>query len=235
MCISDTPLILYTLPPSPNSGAVRTLLLAAEIPFEEKNVWGQTRSEEYITKFPSNLAPGLEHGDLTVSESVTIMRYLCRTFPDKAGKFYSAVDPKLAAKIDMLCDMINTTICPLIPKAIYPSLGFPTPPGDVASLDETKEHQAVAEKAATDALKAYLNDKIVAHFLTKTKFLLTDDTPTIADFRLATLLSQIKCALPMPERINEYLKVMNDQVTGYKEGVKGVDELHSQHWKQQEV
>ena len=227
--MSDQKITLHVLPPSSNSGVIRTFLLAADIPFDETNAWGQTRTPEYIAKFPNNCCPAIEHGDFTLAENGAILRYLCKAFPDKAGKFYSD-DIQTAAKIDMVLDMINTGLCVLIPKACYPTLGFPTYAGDVASMDETKEHTAKAQKEAGDALLQYINDKIVGIFLAKTKFLLTDDTPTIADFRLAPMLSQAKVAFELPERVVEYLSAM-DEVPGFKDGMKPVDEFNSQHWK----
>lgn len=224
--------ILYALPPSSNSAVIRTFLLAAEIPFDEENAWGKTRTPEFIAKFPNNCCPGVEHGDYTVGENSAILRYLCKAFPDKAGKFYSD-DPKKAGKIDMVLDMINTGACAMIPKACYPTLQFPAYPGDVAAMEETKEHTAACQKVAGEALLEYVNTKIVGIFLSKTKFLCSDDAPTIADFRLAPMVSQMKVAFKLPERMVEYLKAMDD-VPGYSEGMKPVDEYTSQYWTAQE-
>lgn len=229
--MSDDKVILNVLPPSSNSGVLRCFLLASEIPFEEKNVWGATRTPEYIAKFPNNCAPSIEHGDFTLSETTACMRYLCKAMPEKAGQFYSD-DIQKAAKIDMVCDMINTGLCPFISKAVYPTLGFPSYPGDVANMDETKEHTEKSQKAAAEFILQYLNDKVVGIFLAKHKFLLTDEKPTIADFRLAPMLSQIKCGVVMPERLNEYLKAMAE-VPGYAEGAKPFDEFNSQKWTPQ--
>jgi len=202
--------------------------MAADIPFKEENAYGKTRTPEFITKFPNNCAPALEHGDFYICESVAIMRYLCRAFPDKAGKFYSE-DPKAAAKIDQVCDMINTGVCALIPKACYPTLGFPTYAGDVASMDETKEYTALAQKEAGEALKEYLEYKVVGVMLANTKYLMSD-TPTIADFRLAPMLSQVKVNFALPEKLEEYLTAM-DEIPGYFDALKPVHEYNSQFWK----
>jgi glutathione S-transferase len=226
--MSDDKVILWAMPPSSNSGVLRAFLLASEIPFEETNAWGQTRTPEYIAKFPNNCAPAIEHGEFTVAESVTCMRYLAKAFPDKAGKFYPADDIKKAATIDMVCDMINTGLCIMIPKAVYPTLGFPSYAGDVASMECTKEHTALCQKEAAAALLDYINSKVVGIMLAKTKYLLSD-TPTIADFRLAPMLSQIKCAFSMPPKMEEYLAAMAE-VPGYTEGMKPADEYNSQFW-----
>jgi glutathione S-transferase len=223
-------IVFWGLPPSSNSAVVRSFLLASGISFKESNAWGQTRTPEYIAKFPNNAAPSLENGDVYVTESVTVMRYLCRAFPEKAGKFYSD-DAKQAAKIDMVCDMINTGICGLIPKAIYPTLGFPAYPGDVAAMDDTKEFTAKSQKEAADAIETALNDKYVGIFLANTKYLLSD-TPTMADFRFAPMLSQIKVAVKLPAKIEEYLEAMN-AIDGFAEGMKPSDEFCAPHWKKE--
>jgi glutathione S-transferase len=227
--MSDDKVILHVLPPSSNSGVIRCFLLAAGIPFEEVNAYGQTRTPEFIAKFPNNCCPAIEHGDFTLCENSAILRYLCKAFPDQAGKFYSN-DLHLSAKIDMVLDMINTGVCVLVSKASYPTLGYPLYAGDVAAMDATQEHTKLAQTAAGDALLEYLQTKICGIFLAQTQFLLTDDLPTIADFRFAPMLSQAKVAFPMPPRIVQYLNDMEQLVPGYAEGMKPVDAYNSQFW-----
>ena len=117
----------------------------------------------------------------------------------------------------------------MIPKACYPTLQFPAGPGDVASMEETKEHTAKSQEEAGAALKDYLESKIIGIFLANNKYL-GSDTPTIADFRFAPMLSQAKVNFPLPERLEEYLKAM-DEIPGFSEGRKPYDEYNSQHWK----
>jgi glutathione S-transferase len=221
-------IVFWSLPPSCNSGVVRSFLLASGISFKEENAWGKTRTPEYIAKFPNNQAPAIENGDVYVTETATILRYLCRTFPTQAGKFYSD-DVNEQAKLDMVCDMINTGICGLMCKAMYTTLGFPSAPGDVAAMDETKEFTAKAQKEAIDAMEKILNDKYVGIFLADTKYLLSDK-PTIADFRFAPMLSQVKVVMKLPPKIEEYLTRM-EELEGFVEGMKPAVEFCSPHWK----
>ncbi|KAG7337492.1 glutathione S-transferase, N-terminal domain containing protein [Nitzschia inconspicua] len=232
MSSDDTVTIkLWSLPPSSNSGVIRSFLAVTGIPFEEDNAWGKTRTPEYIAKFPNHCAPAIEHGDVSVTETATILRYLARAFPDKAGKYYPYDDVVQAAKVDMICDMINTGMCTYLPKAIYPTLSFPVYPGDVGAIDELKEkYTDVAAKAAQEALFEYLNNKVVGIFLKDTKFLLSDE-PTIADFRFAPMLSQIKCSsLDLPERLVEYEAAMKE-LPGYADAVKPAEDYCSPFWK----
>ena len=220
-------IVFHALPPSANSGVIRAFLNASGIPYKELNCWGQTRTPEFIAKFPNNCAPAIEHGSVTVSESIAIMRYLCKVFPDKAGKFYPE-DPAAAAKIDMVCDYINGSLCPFFAPAVYAELGFGAYPGQVASMDSTKEHAAEATKEARDHVSKILEERYVGIFLANTKFL-QSDTPTIADFRFAPLMSQLKCGIKLPERIEKYLTDCY-AIEGFEEAMKPVDEFCKPRW-----
>jgi glutathione S-transferase len=227
---SDDKIKFWSLPISSNSATIRSFMSVTGIEFEEENAWGHTRTPEYIAKFPNNCAPAIEHGDVMLTESASILRYLTKAFPDKAGKYYSSDNNGKAAKIDMLMDMVNTGVCTMIPKAIYPTLSFPLFPGDVGAIDELKEkYTEVAAKAAQDALLEYLNSKVVHIFLKDTKFLLSDE-PSIADFRFAPMLSQIKCSyFDLPERLVEYEAAMKE-LPGYADAVKPSDDYCAPHW-----
>jgi glutathione S-transferase len=212
-------LVLHALPPSANSSTVRALLKVAGIDFSEVNCYGQTRSEKYVSKFPTNLAPALEHGDFCVSESTAIMKYVAGAFKEKAGKFYPD-DVKQRATVDMLCAYVEGSIYPLIAKAVYPNLGFPLYAGDVASLEETKPNAGKSQEAAGAELSKLLKEKFSDKFLSKTKYLLSD-VPTVADFRFAPVLLFAKIGVVMPERLDKYLEDMN-KLAGYTEAVAPV-------------
>ena len=129
----------------------------------------------------------------------------------------------------MLLDYVGTGILSHLPKSCYAALGFPGYPGDVMSMDETKEH---ADKAAAEnatAMLETLENKFVGIFLKDTKFLLSD-TPTIADFRFAPMLNFLKIAVKLPDRLKEYDEAMN-ALPGYTEACAGVVEYASPKWK----
>jgi glutathione S-transferase len=225
--MSEADIVFWALPPSSNSGVIRCFLNGAGIPFKEENGWGKTRTTEFIAKFPNNCCPAVSHGEVNICESVAILRYFCKVFPDKAGKFYSE-DPVVAAKIDMLCDFTNTSFAKMMAVAVYTKIGFGTGAGDVASMESTKEHTEEASKAACDAMVELLEAKYAGIFLKDTKFLMSD-TPTIADFRFAPMLSQAKVGMKLPERIETYLSDMM-ALEGYEEGIKGVDDYNRTFW-----
>lgn len=78
-----------------------------------------------------------------------MMRYLCRAFPKQAGDYYPSDKWN---EIDMLLDYMGSGILDLLPKAVYPTLGFPAFPGDVAAMESTKSFTEEAAKAASSAM-----------------------------------------------------------------------------------
>ena len=188
----------HALPPSANSACSRCVLKCAGIDFEEVNAYGQTRTPEYLAKFPTNLAPAVEHDGCCVSETNAIARYLCAAFPDKAGKFYPG-DAKTKAKVDLIAEYTGITIYALIAKAMYPNVGFPPAAAELLNL---------------------LNDKYVNNWLKNSTYLAGDE-PTIADFRFAPIMYFARVAIVLPERIVKYLEDLETKVPGFKEATEG--------------
>eukprot|EP00802_Teleaulax_amphioxeia_P023998 Tamp_24644.p1 GENE.Tamp_24644~~Tamp_24644.p1 ORF type:complete len:248 (+),score=56.56 Tamp_24644:100-843(+) len=203
------PVILHALPPSANSASCRAFLMASGIDFAEEMCYGKTRTPEFIAKFPTNLAPALEHDGVCISENNAIGRYLAAVFPDKAGKFYPRDDPAKCARIDMVAEFISYSLYPL---------GFPLYHGDVANLACTKDKTKESQEEAAAGLLEMLEAKIVGLFLKDTTFLLSDK-PTLADFRLAPILLFARVAVKLPQRLEAYLDEM-EKVPGYKEAVE---------------
>ena len=183
------------------------------------NAYGQTRTPEYLAKFPTNLAPAIEHDGACVSETNAIARYLCGAFPDKAGKFYPG-DAKSKAKIDMVTEYTGITLYNYLAKATYPTIGFPLYAGDVAATEALKDHVAGSQEAAAAELLNLINDKYVNNWLKDSTFLCGDE-PTIADFRFAPIMYFARVAVVLPERIVKYLDDMETKVPGFKEATEG--------------
>jgi len=223
---SKDEIILWAIEISGNSSAIRSFLRVTGIPYKEVNAWGKTRTEEYISKFPTNLAPAIEHGSICLSENAAMMRYLCRAFPQKAGIYYPSDKWN---EIDMLLDYMGSGILDLLPKAVYPTLGFPAYPGDVAAMESTKSFTEEAAKAAGAAMLKQLEDKYAGIFLAKTKFLLSN-TPTIADFRFAPMINFFKVGSKVPPRIQTYYDEM-EKLPGFTEACRPVVAFTSKHWK----
>ena len=120
---------LNILKPSVNNLTVRIFVRAAELDFEEQDVWGTTTSPEYLEKYPAHLTPMIEEEGLprgTLGESCAIMAYLC----NKHGleQFYPT-DPGKRAMVDNAMFYLIGTFYPLLTRATYPALGFPAVPG----------------------------------------------------------------------------------------------------------
>lgn len=188
---------LNVLKPSINSLPVRVLLRAANLAHEEVDVWGHTRSPEYLAKCPAHMTPMLEAADLpkqALWESCAIMQYLC----NKHGltRFYPT-DPGKRALIDSAMFYLTGTLYPLVSRATYPALGFPQYPGEVGASDASPAEKEKAQKAAEAALAEPL-DVFRAFYIGSDSFI-GGANPSIADLRFAAtleFLAAIDYALP---------------------------------------
>ena len=71
---------LNILKPSVNNMAVRVFARAAGIDFEEHDVYGSTRTPDFLARNPAHLTPMIEEKGLpkgALWESCAIMQYLC--------------------------------------------------------------------------------------------------------------------------------------------------------------
>jgi glutathione S-transferase len=177
---------LNILRPSVNNLTVRVFVRAANLDFEEVDVWGKTREPEFLAKDPAHLTPMIEEEGLAKGalwESCAIMQYLC----NKHGleRFYPT-DPARRAMIDSAMFYLIGTLYPLITRATYPTLAFPQYPGEVGSsaADEALKTQAQqdAEAALAEPLDVY------NVFFRDGKPFIGGDAPSIADIRLGASL-----------------------------------------------
>jgi glutathione S-transferase len=181
---------LSVLMPSVNNLTVRVFVRAAGLDFEETDVWGQTRTPEFLAKDPAHLTPLLEEDGLprgSLWESCAIMQYLC----NKHGldRFYPT-DPADRAMIDSAMFYLIGTLYPLVARATYPTLGFPQYPGEVAT---SEADDAMKTKAQKDA-EAAIAEPLEAYrlFFLDGKTFIGGDEPSIADIRLAATLEFLR-------------------------------------------
>jgi glutathione S-transferase len=181
-----TAMKLHVLKPSVNNMAVRVFVRAAKLDFTEDDVYGKTRTPEFLAKNPAHMTPMLEAKQLpkgTMWESCAIMQYLSNRH--QITKFY----PKAAAKramIDSAMFYIIGTLYPLVARATYPALGFPLYPGEVGATSLEASHKAEAQKAALDAIAEPL--QAIHTFYMDGKPFIGGAKPSIADIRLASTL-----------------------------------------------
>jgi glutathione S-transferase len=221
--------ILWAMKPSANSSVVRAFLELSDLTFKEEEAYGMTRTPDYISKFPTNLSPAIECEGKNISECVAILKFLCRTYPLKYGKFYPEEDLEKVTTIDWLCDYITQSVLSQLPKAVYPTLCFPTSAGDVPSMDTTKPYTTKSQEAASEYLLQILNSKFVDTFLKDTTFLLSNE-PTIADYRFAPMINFIKVACLLPDRLEKYYSDMA-KIPGFEKACAPVAEFTAPHWK----
>jgi glutathione S-transferase len=211
---------LNILKPSVNNLTVRIFVRAADLDFEEQDVWG--KKPEYLGKYPAQLTPMLEEEGLprgALGESCAIMAYLC----NKHGleQFYPS-DPGKRAMVDNAMFYLIGTLYPLLTRATYPALGFPQYPGEVAT---SEADDAMKEKAQQDAEAALAEPLEVYNtfFLDGQQFI-GGDSPSIADFRFAATLEFLRAIdYDFPAWAEEYMSRMEETLgEAYTEPVADV-------------
>ena len=202
---------LNILKPSVNNLAVRIFVRAAQLEFEEQDVWGKTTSPEYLDKYPAHLTPMIEEEGLprgTLGESCAIMAYLC----NKHGleQFYPT-DPGKRAMVDNAMFYLIGTFYPLLTRATYPALGFPQYPGEVATSAADDEMKATAQRDAEAALAEPLD--VFRSFFLDDKQFIGGDSPSIADIRLSATLEFLDAIdYDLPGWAREYMAAMESSL-----------------------
>jgi glutathione S-transferase len=110
---------LNMLKPSVNNMAVRVFLRATNLEFTENDVYGKTRTPEFLTKNPAHMTPMLETEDLPKGgmwESCAIMQYLCNKH-DITELYPKNVEQR--AMIDSAMFYLIGTLYPLVARATY--------------------------------------------------------------------------------------------------------------------
>ncbi len=198
---------LNILKPSVNNLTTRIFVRAAELDFEELDMWGKKGTPEFLAKGPADLTPLLEEEGLpkgSLWESCAIMQYLCNRHD--LDRFYPK-DPGERAMVDSAMFYLVGTLYPLVARATYPALAFPQYPGEVGSSDADDAMKAAAQAAAEAAIAEPL-DVYRAFFLDGKSFI-GGDTPSIADIRLAATLEFLKAIdYEFPAWATEYMAAM---------------------------
>jgi glutathione S-transferase len=196
---------LNMLPPSVNNMSVRVFVRAAGIPFEEENVWGQTREEPYLSKYPAGLTPTIESDELpkgVLGESCAVMMYLASRegrddlYPTDLGR---------RAMVDAANFYTLSMLYPLLARATYPRLSFAGYPGEVSTSDASDEEKEAARKAAEDDLPRHL--EVYPRFFFSDAGFIGGDRPTIADIRFACTLEFLAVAdTDLPDWAKDYMQ-----------------------------
>jgi glutathione S-transferase len=215
---------LNILEPSVNNMCVRVFVRAADLDFEEQNVWGTTTTPEYLAKYPVHLTPTLEEEGLprgTLGESCAIMAYLCNKHD--LTQFYPA-DPGERAMVDNAMFYLIGTFYPLLTRATYPTLQFPQYPGEVGTSDAADDMKAKAQKDAEAALAEPL-EAFRSFFLDGRTFI-GGDHPSIADIRWVATLEFLRAIdYDFPAWTEEYMRrvegALGEAYSGPAQDVRG--------------
>ena len=202
---------LNMMKPSVNNMAARVFLRAANLEFTEDDVYGKTRTPEFLAKNPAHLTPMLEAKELPKGgmwESCAIMQYLCNKHD--MTKFY----PKNAeqrAMIDSAMFYLIGTLYPLVARATYPVLHFPQYPGEVGWSEADEASKAEAQAAAEAALGHPL--EVYREFFMDGKRFIGGEHPVIADIRLAATLEFLDAIdYALPDWAREYMAAMESEL-----------------------
>ncbi len=202
---------LNMLKPSVNNMTVRVFMRAAGLDCSENDVWGHTRSAQYLAKCPAHLTPMIETEELprgALWESCAIMQYLCNRHG--LEKFYPT-DPARRAMVDSAMFYLAGTLYPLVARATYPRLGFPQYPGEVGASDAGAEQKEAARKSAVEAIAEPL--EVFRSFFLGDKPFIGGTSPSIADIRLAATLEFLEVIdYPLPQWARTFLGAMEKQL-----------------------
>ena len=202
---------LNVLKPSVNNLSVRVFVRAAGLDFVETDVWGSTRSPEFLARNPAHLTPMLEDKGLpngALWESCAIMQYLS----NKHGleKFYPTA-PAKRAMVDSAMFYLIGTLYPYVARATYPALNFPQYAGEVGASDLEPTHKSTARKAAEAAIAEPLD--VFHKFFMNGKPFIGGKNPSIADIRLAATLEFLEAIdYALPAWTKSYMAAMEKKL-----------------------
>jgi len=202
---------LYMHPVSMTSRPVRLFIAENAIPCEEQIVdlmTGEHLKEPYAAINPNKLVPVLEDGDLRLTESSAILKYLA----EKTGSLAYPKDLKKRAKVNEMMDWFNTNFYRdfgygMAYPQIFPHHKRPTDAVQTATV-------AWGAERAKNWL-GILND----YWIGPNKQYVTGDEITIADYFgscLVTLGEVIRCDFTAYPNVNRWLGNMKKLKTWNK-------------------
>jgi glutathione S-transferase len=199
------------LKPSVNNMSVRVFARAAGLDFTETDVWGSTRSPEFLAKNPAHMTPMLEDKALpngALWESCAIMQYLSNKHDLEA--FYPKA-PAKRAMIDSAMFYLIGTLYPYLARATYPTLSFPQYAGEVGHSNASSAKKLEAAKVARDAIAEPL--EVFRNFYMKDKPFIGGARPSIADIRLAATLEFLAAIdYLLPDWAKDYMANMEKKL-----------------------
>ena len=215
---------LYMHPVSMTSRPVRLFIAESGINVDEQVVdlfTGEHHKEPFASLNPNRMVPMLEDGDLRLTESSAILKYLA----DKVGSPAYPKDLKQRAKVNEMMDWLNTNFYReyaynLIYPQLFPHMKRPNDEVQKATLEWGKER--------AKGWLQILND----HWIGPTNQYLCGNQITIADYlgaAFVTLGEIVRCDFSPYPNVQRWLGNMrklktwpkvNEVFEGYKASVK---------------
>jgi glutathione S-transferase len=145
-------LALYDHPISSNALKVRFLLAELGLEYERRRVpIERPRPDWYAEINPLTGIPSLEDGELVLSESNAILRYLANR--ERRDDLYPA-DPAARSRVDMTLDRFSLTLRPALFQVEAAALGF-SPAGGFGSVPGDPEAARAKGEAAAPTLRTF--------------------------------------------------------------------------------
>ena len=173
----------------------------------------ETATEEYRKINPFETVPAIIENDFILWESNTILKYLCNS--NEVADHWYPKDPKKRARVDLFIDFYIQRSWDLT-RYNYSKLGYASD-----SLEKAKE---VSDSAFADLENV---------FLSRTKFLASNDLPTICDISFLWHLAGLSdSGYQFSKRVQEYYelvlntdsKALNESINSFfeerKEGMR---------------
>jgi len=213
---------LNVMKASVNNMTVRVFVRAAGLDFEETDVYGKTRTPEFLSRNPAHLTPMIEVEGLprkALWESCAIMQYLCNEHG--LTQFYPT-DPRKRAMVDSSMFYLIGTLYPLVTRATYPTLKFDQYPGEVGWSDADPKAKEAAAKHAAEAIAEPL--EVFRSFYIGDQKFIGGDKPSIADIRLSSTLEFLNAIdYPLAQWARDYMQAMEQSLgDAYTEPAKDV-------------
>src|SRR5688572_14076571 len=210
---------LYMHPVSTTSRPVRLFIAESKIPVEEQVVdilTGEHHKDTYKALNPNKMVPMLEDGDLRLTESSAILKYLA----DKVNSPAYPKDLKQRAKVNELLDWFNSNFYKdygygLLYPQMFPHHKRPTDEVQAATIEWGRERSR--------AWLQLLND----YWLGDGRTYLTGNQITIADYFGACIITVgdvPRCDFSAYPNVNRWLNTMkklpswasvNEALAGY--------------------
>lgn len=194
--------ILYGLAGSPYVRSARLALEEKEVGYEFVELaFGTVKEAAHLVRHPFGRIPAFEHDGFQLYETQAILRYVDRAFP---GPLLQPADPRRAARMDQLMNIVDWYVFPSMSNAItWERLVVPrlfNRPGDEA-------------KIAAAVPQAQLCVREIERLMDAAMFL-TGDRPTLADLMLTPHLDYFamtpegQVALAPHQRLRDWLQRM---------------------------